>query len=136
MTKLSVSGVRENRARRSGGATQLVAGLMLVASLLAATNAAAETFVLVYSEGSVVVLPGGARIEKGQKIDGEKIVQLGPADKAVFIAQSGNVVCHNGPFSGAVADSEMLRDRGGLLDSVLALFGAAPTAPASESCLK
>jgi hypothetical protein len=111
-------------------------GVAFVASLVFSA-ARAESFVLVYSEGSVFVEPGGNKVSRGDQIDSEKIVQLGPADKAIFISANGNMVCHSGPFRGAVADQESLRARAGLIDSILALFGSnAPAAPRPESCLK
>jgi hypothetical protein len=91
------------RAHSGRGARRAIA-VLLAASLGFAGAARAETFVLVYAEGSVVTLPGGLIVSRGEQIDGGKLIQLGPADKAIFISQSGNVARHNGPFCGSVAE--------------------------------
>ena len=87
------------------GARRLAVTILLTVSFGFGTAAQAETFVLVYAEGSVVTLPGGLIVSRGEQIDGGKLIQLGPADKAIFISQSGNVVRRNGPFCGIIADT-------------------------------
>jgi hypothetical protein len=89
------------------------AALLIGTFAFAASAAAAEPYVLVYSEGSVVSLPGGAVVSKGQQVDGVKFVQLGPADFAIFVSQAGNVVHRDGPYCGPVADPDA-RTGGGM----------------------
>lgn len=110
--------------------TRLRAALLACAFACAASAAAAEPYVLVYSEGSVVTLPGGAIVSKGEQIDADKLVQLGPADLAIFVSQAGNVVHRDGPYCGPVADKNerMKGDMFGL--------GGKSAAPASQGCPK
>jgi hypothetical protein len=90
---------------RAHGARRLAIAILLTASFGFGTAAQAETFVLVYAEGSVVSLPGGLIVSRGEQIDGSKLIQLGPADQAIFISQSGNVVRRSGPFCGSIAEA-------------------------------
>jgi len=100
--------------------------------MLTASAVAAEPYVLVYSEGSVVTLPGGATVTKGEQIDAEKLVQLGPADLAIFVSQSGNVVHLDGPYCGTLVNS-MERANG---NGLFGLFGGKSAAPKSQGCPK
>jgi hypothetical protein len=103
---------------------------------LAATAANAEKFVLVYSEGSVVALPGGVTVSKGEEIDSQKLVQLGPADLAIFVSESGNVVTRDGPYCGAVADAAGQGGSGGLFAPLYRWLGEKSAAPAPQGCAK
>jgi hypothetical protein len=106
--------------------------LLAAAFAFAASAASAEPYVLVYSEGSVVILPGGATVSKGEQIDAEKLVQLGPADSAIFVAQSGNVVRLDGPYCGTLVNSlERTNDKG-----LFGMFGGKAAAPKSRGCPK
>jgi hypothetical protein len=98
------------KVRAQGGRRHAIA-ILLAASFGLCTAAQAETFVLVYAEGSVVSLPGGLIVSRGEQIDGGKLILLGPADKAIFISQSGNVARHNGPFCGIVAGAPDQADK-------------------------
>lgn len=98
VTQRAASKARRRSARRA-------IAVLLAASFGFCATAQAETFVLVYAEGSVTTLPGGLIVSRGEQIDGGKLIQLGPADKAIFISQSGNVARHNGPFCGSVAEA-------------------------------
>jgi hypothetical protein len=83
------------------------ATIVLAAGFAAIAAAAhAQTFVLVYVEGDVMAMPSGVILSKGGQINGDKLVQLGPADKAIFISQSGNVVHHSGPYCGVVEQTQ------------------------------
>jgi len=125
---------RVSRVARSARA----AGAILFAGLfsLVAVAARAESFVLVYSEGSVVALPGGVTLSKGEQIDSHKLVQLGQADKAIFISESGNVVRHEGPYCGTVADSPEQGASGGLFAPLYRWLGEKTAAPAPQGCAK
>ena len=105
VTQQAARNVRTPRGLRRAIAVLLAASFGLCAT------AQAETFVLVYAEGSVVTLPGGLIVSRGEQIDGGKLIQLGPADKAIFISQSGNVARHNGPFCGMVAEAPDQADK-------------------------
>jgi len=116
-----------SRVRRAAWAALLAAGFLLTASAVAA-----EPYVLVYSEGSVVTLPGGATVSKGEQIDAEKLVQLGPADLAIFVSQSGNVVHLDGPYCGTLVSS-MERANG---NGLFGLLGGKSAAPKPQGCPK
>lgn len=90
---------------------------------------------LVYSEGSVVTLPGGVTVSKGEQIDLQKLVQLGPADLAIFVSESGNVVTRDGPYCGTVADAAE-QSSGGLFAPLYRWLGEKPTAPVAQGCSK
>jgi hypothetical protein len=111
------------------------AAVMLAAGLVCASAASAESFVLVYSEGSVIALSGGATVMRGARIDSDSPVRLGVADKAIFIAMSGNVVCLNGPYHGPVADGSLARGNGPI-DALRALFENHSRAPAQGGCTR
>jgi len=104
---------------------------LLAGALLFGAAAHAETFVLVYSEGSIVSLPGGAVVTKGEQIDGDKLVQLGPADYAIFVSQAGNVVHRDGPYCGTIAAAEERNDK-----SMFGMFAAPAKQPAPQGCPK
>ncbi len=106
---------------------------LLAASFAFAANAvSAEPYVLVYSEGAVVTLPGGVTVSKGEQVDAEKLVQLGPADFAIFVAQSGNVVRLDGPYCGSLVSSlERTNDKG-----LFGMFGGKAAAPKPQGCPK
>ncbi len=106
--------------------------LLAVAFALAASAVSAEPYVLVYSEGSVVTLPGGATVSKGEQIDAEKLVQLGPADLAIFVSQSGNVVHLDGPYCGTLVGMMERTEKRGMLG----MFGDKSAAPKSQGCPK
>ncbi|HUO93197.1 MAG TPA: hypothetical protein VMU22_09760 [Rhizomicrobium sp.] len=115
-----------------GARARRVAVRALIASLLMLGAAHAETFVLVYSEGSIISLPGGAVVTKGQQIDGDKLVLLGPADYAIFVSQAGNVVHRDGPYCGTVVAMEGHDEKGGMFG----MFGGKSAAPAPQGCPK
>jgi hypothetical protein len=116
-----------SRVRRASKTALLAAALALAASAVAA-----EPYVLVYSEGAVVTLPGGITVSKGEQIDAEKLVQLGPADFAIFVAQSGNVVRLDGPYCGTLVNSlARTTDKG-----LFGMFGGNAVAPKSQGCPK
>ena len=108
------------------------AALLAGAFALAAGTVSAEPYVLVYSEGSVVTLPGGATVSKGDRIDAEKLVQLGPADLAIFVSQSGNLVHLDGPYCGTLVSS-MKRTNG---NGLFGMFDGKATAPKPQGCPK
>jgi len=110
----------------------LKTALCAAAFAFAATAVSAEPYVLVYSEGSVVVLPGGATVTKGEQIDAEKLVQLGPADLAIFVSQSGNVAHLDGPYCGTIMSAVERTTRGGMFG----MFGDKAAAPKSQGCPK
>jgi hypothetical protein len=106
--------------------------LLAVAFALVTSAVSAEPYVLVYSEGSVVTLPGGATVSKGQQIDADKLVQLGPADLAIFVSQSGNVVHLDGPYCGTlVSMMERTEKR-----AMFGMFAEKAAAPKSQGCPK
>jgi hypothetical protein len=108
------------------------AALLTGAFALAASAVNAEPYVLVYSEGSVVTLPGGATVSKGEQIEAEKLVQLGPADYAIFVSQAGNVVHLDGPYCGSLVSSmERQSDKG-----LFGMFGGKASAPKPQGCPK
>ena len=106
--------------------------LLAIAFALATSAVSAEPYVLVYSEGAVVTLPGGATVSKGEQIDAEKLVQLGPADFAIFVSQSGNLVHLDGPYCGTLVSS-MERTNG---NGLFGMFGGKATAPKPQGCPK
>jgi hypothetical protein len=106
--------------------------LLAAVFAFAATTASAEPYVLVYSEGAVVILPGGATVSKGEQIDAEKLVQLGPADFAIFLSQSGNLIHLDGPFCGTLADSLQRTNGNGLFGA----FGGKAAASKPQGCAK
>lgn len=108
------------------------AALLAAAFALAASAVSAEPYVLVYSEGAVVTLPGGTTVTKGEQIDAEKLVQLGPADFAIFVSQSGNLVHLDGPFCGTLANSLQRTNGNGLFGA----FGGKTAAPKPQGCAK
>jgi hypothetical protein len=116
-----------SRVRRTAKAALLTAAFALATSAVSA-----EPYVLVYSEGSVVTLPGGATVSKGEQIDAEKLVQLGPADLAIFVSQSGNVVHLDGPYCGTLVSS-MERTNG---NGLFGMFGSKDAAPKPQGCPK
>jgi hypothetical protein len=116
-----------SRFRRAVKAALLTAAFAFVASAVAA-----EPYVLVYSEGAVVTLPGGVTVSKGEQVDAEKLVQLGPADFAIFVAQSGNVVRLDGPYCGTLVGSLTRKTDKGLFG----MFGGKAAAPKSQGCPK
>ncbi len=129
----------EDRVRKSHAARFARAGGAIVfAGLFSLVGAAAhaESFVLVYSEGSVVTLPGGVTVSKGEQVDSQKLVQLGPADQAIFISESGNVVRHDGPYCGAVADSAEQDGSGGLFAPLYRWLGEKSAPPTPQGCAK
>jgi hypothetical protein len=106
--------------------------LLVAAFAFAASAVCAEPYVLVYSEGAVVTLPGGVTVSKGEQVDAEKLVQLGPADFAIFVAQSGNVVRLDGPYCGSLVSSlERTNDKG-----LFGMFGGQAAAPKPQGCPK
>jgi hypothetical protein len=106
--------------------------LLAAAFAFAASAVSAEPYVLVYSEGAVVTLPGGVTVSKGEQVDAEKLVQLGPADFAIFVAQSGNVVRLDGPYCGSLVSSlERTNDKG-----LFGMFGGQAAAPKPQGCPK
>jgi len=108
------------------------AALLAAAFAFTASAASAEPYVLVYSEGDIVTLPGGVTVSKGEQIDAEKLVQLGPADLAIFVAQSGNVVRLDGPYCGTLVSSlERANDKG-----LFGMFGGKAAAPKPQGCPK
>lgn len=111
-------------------ATKVV--LLSVVFALAAVSVSAEPYVLVYSEGSVVTLPGGTTVVKGEQIDAGKLVQLGPADLAIFVSQSGNVVHLDGPYCGTLVSMMERTEKRGMFG----MFAAKPAAPQSQGCPK
>jgi hypothetical protein len=123
------------RTSRSAGFAR-AGGALVIAAILSLVTAAAraESFVLVYSEGSVVTLPGGVTVSKGEQIDSQKLVQLGPADLAIFISESGNVVTRDGPYCGTVADAA--EPPGGLFAPLYRWLGEKPAAPVAQGCAK
>lgn len=113
-------------------AARLIICAFFFAGIGALGAAQAETFVLVYSEGSVVTLPGGATVTKGEQVDGDKLVQLGPADNAIFVSQAGNVARRAGPYCGTIAGMNETAGGGG----VFGMFGGKTQASAPEGCPK
>lgn len=115
-----------------------VVSTILVAGLLSFVTVAAraESFVLVYSEGSVVALPGGVTISKGEQIDSQKLVQLGRADFAIFVSQSGNVVSRDGPYCGTLAAAADQNASGGLFAPLYRWLGEKSAAPVAQGCAK
>jgi len=114
-------------ARRATKVTLLSVLFALVAGVVSA-----EPYVLVYSEGSVVTLPGGTTVVKGEQIDADKLVQLGPADLAIFVSQSGNLVHLDGPYCGTLVGMMERTERRGMLG----MFADKPAAPQSQGCPK
>jgi len=106
--------------------------MCVAAFALAASAVSAEPYVLVYSEGSVVTLPGGVTVTKGEQIDAEKLVQLGPADFAIFVSQSGNVAHIDGPYCGTIMSAVERTTHSGMLG----MFGEKAPAPKSQGCPK
>lgn len=106
--------------------------LLAATFAFAASTVSAEPYVLVYSEGAVVTLPGGVTVSKGEQVDAEKLVQLGPADFAIFVAQSGNVVRLDGPYCGTLVNSlERTNDKG-----LFGMMGGKAAAPKPQGCSK
>jgi hypothetical protein len=134
--RITANGKSARVARAIGFAPAL--GVVLIAGILTCVSAAAhaETFVLVYSEGSVVALPGGVTVAKGEQIDSQKLVQLGPADLAIFVSESGNVVTHDGPYCGTVASAAAEGGSSGLFASLYRWLGEKPAAPVAQGCSK
>jgi hypothetical protein len=124
MRRVAETRTRARRAMR-------VAAAILIAGAVSGA-AQAEPFVLVYSEGSVVTLPGGAIVSKGQQVDGDKLVQLGPADNAIFVSQAGNVVRRDGPYCGTIAAMNEPRGKNGMFG----MFAGKTATPAPQGCPK
>lgn len=103
---VTIQAARQARARTGNVVCRATAVFLAMSFAAFAASAHAETFVLVYVEGNVATMPSGVILSKGGEIDSDKVVRLGPADKAIFISQSGNVIHHNGPFCGIVGQSQ------------------------------